>query len=157
MATPTQRIADGSALVGAICTIAIQLRAWVAASWFVRTGASVTSGLATVMKASLLAEGVRANVYWLRNSALYRWLTTEPEAEVVVIDLRETYTVGPLVALLDRLVPVFGQIWHGSYTHRLVEAFRTGSSGAWITDSRTVQLLADALEPPDAPGEGRQE
>jgi hypothetical protein len=37
-------------------------------------------------------------------SVLYRWLTAEPDPEVVVIDLRETSTVGPLVAALDRVV-----------------------------------------------------
>lgn len=38
-----------------------------------------------------------------KGSWLYRWLTAEPEPEVIVIDLRETYTVGPFVRLLDRL------------------------------------------------------
>ena len=40
----------------------------------------------------------------VRGSWLYRWLTAEPEPEVIVIDLRETYTVGPFIRLLDRLL-----------------------------------------------------
>ena len=36
-------------------------------------------------------------------SYLYRWLTAEPDPEVIVIDLRETVTVGPFVAMLDRI------------------------------------------------------
>ena len=45
----------------------------------------------------------------VRSSSLYHWLTAEPDPEVIVIDLRETWTVGPVIrlldAVLDRLVP----------------------------------------------------
>ncbi|GAB3319795.1 hypothetical protein [Haloplanus salinarum] len=41
------------------------------------------------------------------DSFVYRWLTAEPDPEVIVIDLRETYTVGPFVAVVDRLVEGF--------------------------------------------------
>ena len=45
----------------------------------------------------------------VRSSFLYRWLTAEPDPEVIVIDLRETWTVGPVIrlldAILDRLLP----------------------------------------------------
>jgi len=45
----------------------------------------------------------------VRDSYLYGWLTAEPDPEVIVIDLRETWTVGPFIRLLDatldRLVP----------------------------------------------------
>ena len=37
----------------------------------------------------------------MRNSALYRWLTAEPDPDVIVIDLRETWTVGPFLVILD--------------------------------------------------------
>jgi len=44
----------------------------------------------------------------VRNSALYQWLTAEPDPEVIVIDLRETWTVGPFIRILnwviDRLI-----------------------------------------------------
>jgi len=39
---------------------------------------------------------------WVRGSYLFRWLTAEPDPDVIVIDLRETYTVGPILAGLDR-------------------------------------------------------
>jgi hypothetical protein len=43
---------------------------------------------------------------WVRrvvtNSFAYRWITTEPEPDAIVIDLREAVTVGPFVALLDQ-------------------------------------------------------
>ena len=34
---------------------------------------------------------------WAGGSRLVRWFLAEPDPEVVVIDLRETYTVGPLL------------------------------------------------------------
>jgi hypothetical protein len=39
-----------------------------------------------------------------RSSWLYRWFTTEPEPGVVVIDLRETFSVGPAIDVLDRVL-----------------------------------------------------
>lgn len=41
---------------------------------------------------------------WVHNSALYQWLTAEPDPEVIVIDLRETWTVGPVLRVLDWLI-----------------------------------------------------
>ena len=38
------------------------------------------------------------------DSYVYRWLTADPDPEVIVIDLRETHTVGPVVAILDRVL-----------------------------------------------------
>ena len=35
---------------------------------------------------------------------IIRWLTREPEPNVVEIDLTETRTIGPIVAVLDRIV-----------------------------------------------------
>jgi len=46
-----------------------------------------------------LWEGGRRSV---KGSWLYRWLTAEPEPDVVVIDLRETLTVGPWLRLVQR-------------------------------------------------------
>jgi len=53
---------------------------------------------------SVLAGVFRTLHRWVRNSWLYRWLTTEPDSQAVVIDLRETYTVGPVLAVFDRLI-----------------------------------------------------
>ncbi|ELY45694.1 hypothetical protein [Natronorubrum sulfidifaciens] len=35
-------------------------------------------------------------------SFCYRWLTAEPEPEVIEIDLRETWTAGPVITTIDR-------------------------------------------------------
>ena len=37
---------------------------------------------------------------WARGSRIVGWFLAEPDPEVVVIDLRETYTVGPVLRLL---------------------------------------------------------
>lgn len=88
----------------------------------------------------------------VRHSWLYRWLTAEPEPQVVVIDLRETYTVGPLLAVLDRGLAFVGPPvreavlprWRQSRTRAgLVRLARV------IGASRTGRLLAQALEPPE--------
>lgn len=39
----------------------------------------------------------------VRSSYLYRWLTAEPDPEIIVIDLRDTYTVGPFISVFERL------------------------------------------------------
>lgn len=38
---------------------------------------------------------------WTRNSRIVRWFLAEPDPEVIVIDLRETYTIGPIIRVLD--------------------------------------------------------
>lgn len=87
-----------------------------------------------------------------RASWLYRWLTAEPEPEVIVIDLRETYTVGPLIAALGRvtrgLAPPIREtvlsLWRRT---------RTRAALAWLAPvavaSRTGRLLIAVLEPPE--------
>lgn len=60
----------------------------------------------------------------ITHSWLYRWLTAEPEPDVIVIDLRETLSVGPILRLLEqainRVVPaavssVVGQVLSRGY------------------------------------------
>ena len=37
-------------------------------------------------------------------SLSFRWLTTQPDPDAIVIDLRETWTVGPVIRAVDRVV-----------------------------------------------------
>jgi len=55
-----------------------------------------------------LARGVSEGSVWVRSSFLYRWLTAEPEPEVIVIDLRDTFTVRPFIVALDEALQVVG-------------------------------------------------
>lgn len=45
---------------------------------------------------------------WCRNfgsgSLLWRWITAEPDPQVIVIDLRNTYTVGPFFLIVDQFI-----------------------------------------------------
>ena len=50
---------------------------------------------------SRLAAAWRWIVATTCDSYLYRWLTKEPDPDVIVIDLRETWTVGPAIRLVD--------------------------------------------------------
>jgi len=59
----------------------------------------------------------------IRASYLYRWLTAEPDPDVIVIDLRETWTVGPVIAILDWLFAQFEDAAEGS---RIVALAATG-------------------------------
>lgn len=38
---------------------------------------------------------------WASGSRIVQWFLAEPDPEVIVIDLRETYTVGPVIRALD--------------------------------------------------------
>lgn len=55
--------------------------------------------------AAVEASGLRrlggAISQWVQASYCYRWLTAEPDPDVIVIDLRETYTVGPIIRILE--------------------------------------------------------
>ncbi len=156
MTTETQRITERSSLVGLVRTTLVQLRAWVAASWLARTSTAITSRLAVAADASFLAESVRTNARWIHHSYLYRWLTKEPDPDIVVIDLRETYTVGPVIALLDRLTPVLERAWRESYAHRASQRLRNAARIRWVENSTTIRLLVAALEPPEPPEEERR-
>jgi len=69
---------------------------------------------------------------YVRASFLYRWLTAEPDPEVIVIDLRETWTVGPFIVLLDRVI---------SELDRALGQSRVGSLAATVaTAMRAVPL-----------------
>lgn len=155
MTTEAQRIADGSTLVGLVQAAVTQLRAWVAAAWLASTGTTITNGLAAATRTSTLTKAVRILTHFTRHSYLYRWLTKKPDPEVIVIDLRETYTVGPFIAFLDHLAPTVERTWRGSSFHRIFEQFRASSKRDWVTRSRTIRLLAAVLEPPEPPDETR--
>jgi len=85
-------------------------------------------------------------LYITQQSRLYRWFTTEPDPNVIVIDLRETYTVGPLLSVLDIVVPRAEQVWRESGLASAVERLERILSG-----SKFAQLVVTVLEPPDPP------
>jgi hypothetical protein len=81
------------------------------------------------------------------NSFLYRWLTTEPEPDVIVIDLTETWSVGPLIGVLDRVARMVVPLWHSSWFKREAEK----SVSAWetlVNGSVVLRSLVRLLAPP---------
>mgnify|MGYP000153296760 CR=1 FL=1 len=73
-----------------------------------------------IARQSRLGATIRWGGQATRASWVYRWLTAEPEPDVVVIDLRETAVVGPILALLDRLLAPFVRNWQAARTGTVV-------------------------------------
>jgi len=79
---------------------------------------------------------------WIRSSWLYRWLTAEPEPDVIVIDLRETYTVGPVLAALDRAVERAAPRWRDSAPDRTLAWASTTVTNAPVGVASWIAILA---------------
>ena len=94
----------------------------------------------------------------VRESYCYRWLTKEPDPEVIVIDLRETYAVGPFITLLDRLIPHIEDAWQhstmGSVARRVVERIVEDVFDP-LSETRGYELAAALLTPPEPPKQTR--
>jgi hypothetical protein len=101
---------------------------------------------------SRTASWTRLVQHWIKVSWLFQWLTKEPEPDVILIDLRETITVGPVLHLLDWLVASSAPWWESSVVAQL---FRTGGEGVeqWndvAERSHAVRVLGLVLLPPEA-------
>lgn len=91
----------------------------------------------------------------IRQSFIYRWLTKEPDPEVIVIDLRDTWTVGPIIGVLDRIITWIQPYWASSVANQTVEwsgRLLSTLANTW-TGTRIVQLL----EPPEPSDEVDEE
>ncbi|OIB59384.1 hypothetical protein [Natrialba sp. SSL1] len=64
----------------------------------------VESRATAVAKQSRIASIGAIWKHYVEQSYCYRWLTAEPDPDVIVIDLRETWTVGPVIRVLDRVL-----------------------------------------------------
>jgi hypothetical protein len=111
-------------------------------SWVGRVVSSAAS------KGSGVVESVAG---FVEGSYLYRWLTAEPEPDVVVIDLRETYTVGPFIRLLDATVEWLYPYWEASTLRRGVDASVIALER--FSETKPGRSLASILAPPEPPDE----
>ncbi|WP_336000622.1 hypothetical protein [Halorientalis halophila] len=89
---------------------------WLAGSRVGRAWGRLSARLATAADASVVGRLADTAGRWTRGSFCYRWLTAEPEPDVIVIDLRETYTVGPMIRLLERVTEPLATAWDRSST-----------------------------------------
>ncbi|WP_281194753.1 hypothetical protein [Halorubrum sp. F4] len=78
----------------------------------------VGSGSVVLERARAAGDRVASAV---RASWLYRWLTAEPDPDVIVIDLRETWTVGPFLGILDWIIDFLVGAMAGSILARAVK------------------------------------
>ena len=87
---------------------------------------AVLSGSRIVTRSRAVTERLAT---WIRSSALYGWLTAEPDPDVIVIDLRETRTVGPVIRIIDRLLTALAESTPSSRVarsgRRLASAFKS--------------------------------
>jgi hypothetical protein len=92
-----------------------------------------------------LAAADRRLVRVVRGSWLHAWLTADPDPDPIVIDLRETYTVGPLLAALDWVAPVVARSRLVGATEDVatrVEAAPVRAAGLLVFTAFAASLLA---------------
>lgn len=90
-------------------------------------GRRTDAHLRTAATGSALRRAADAALAIARDSWLYRWLTAEPDPDVVVIDLRTTVSIGPPLMVIDRIV----------------DAIVPGAEGATVV--RAFERVGDAL------------
>lgn len=73
---------------------------------------------------------------WIEASWLYRWLTAESDPDVIVIDLRETWTVGPILAVLNWFVTRLAIIGEHAQTVTLTRR------GSRLFTARPIQVVS---------------
>lgn len=105
----------------------------------VEYGDSLQTELTASYARSRLGQGIDQLVHFVRQSDLFQWLTAEPDPDVIVIDLRETYTVGPFLAILDRVVPLAARAWNRSRIRTVTTATKQHLA------TQPVRILSVAL------------
>ena len=97
---------------------------------------------------SRLRESGRVLGQWIRGSWLYRWLTSEPDSDDVMIDLRETQTVRPTLGILEWIFGPVERSWPSSgvrtLTAQTADQFRRAPIrllGQVVTIAVTVALV----------------
>ena len=115
---------------------------WIHDSAVIKTFAGVAAAVERSFRSSrVFAAGVTVE-RWVRNSYVYRWLTAEPEPEVIVIDLRETYVIGPFIAVADALLELLVEAWQNSTACRLFETLADATLDAPARVASLVVLVA---------------
>jgi hypothetical protein len=104
---------------------------------------------AAVFRGSRARRGVKKLGVAARKSYFVNWLTSEPEPDVIVINLRETHTIGPFIRLLDALAPHVERVWNGSLPQRALA--RTADLIEKFSQTRAGKLAKKLFEPPEPP------
>lgn len=95
-------------------------------STLVAVTTATTGRIEAVARTARPQAAITERAHWVleatRASFLYRWLTAEPEPDVIVIDLRETYTAGPIISGIDRTI---AELTPGIESATFTEALRS--------------------------------
>lgn len=118
-----------SRLLGGVTGFRRRLATATSESWLLDRFGAIQRTLDRAATNSRVGAAGRTVGRWVRGSWLYRWLTKEPDPDVIVIDLRETWTVGPVIAVIDRLAGGAEQVLRrsglGGIGRGIEEAVRT--------------------------------
>jgi hypothetical protein len=115
---------------------------WAAESRLAQSLGTLSDQLSVAAAESRVGSATATLGEWVRASWCYRWLTAEPDPDVIVIDLRETYTVAPIIRVLDRVVDPLAESWDGS----AVEATLSGIADAPVRALGIVAVVAVLVE-----------
>jgi hypothetical protein len=117
---PRSDLLAGSLLYAWTQRLASGVRSAAPNALIVRLLRRVTRQVSTAVSRSRAGAAVGLVARWIRTSWVYHWLTDEPESDVVVIDLRRTWTVGPLIAIADRVLEPAQRFWPQSGTRTVL-------------------------------------
>lgn len=120
-ATENSSTATDNSVAVALVRDLKDLTDWLESSAIVQAYRRASAKVGTAAANSALAGLFALLAAWIRHSFVYRWLTREPDPEIIVVDLRETYTVGPIIAVLDRVAPRFERWWYDSAFNRALD------------------------------------
>lgn len=150
--TTTKRTLSASTVVTTMHTLATQatrarkqLGAWSTTATTRRLVEGVDTG-ATNASTTRVAHALSR---WGTASWLYQWLTDEPDPDVIVIDLQDTYAIGPFITAIDHLVETLTPYYLTATLKRLTDTLTRLARDA--ADTRLGQLLVALFEPPEPP------
>lgn len=103
------------------------------------TQASDTDNQQSALASSILYRGAKRSNEAIRGSWMYQWLTKEPEPDVIVIDLRETRTVGPVLKYLDQGIEATSRVIAQSTTLKHAKSMQS------YFQKRPVRVLSSVL------------
>lgn len=101
---------------------------------------AATRKLANATSRSGLVSSIERARRWTVQTSLHRWLTSEPDPDVIVVDLRESWTFGPVIAALDRLGRPLAAAWDDATVAGLAH-------GIEDVRLRTIGVVATAAIP----------
>jgi hypothetical protein len=88
---------------------------------------------------------------WIRGAWGYRWLTAEPEPDVIVIDLRDTVVFGPILQVLGLINPQDSHVMRtvGTHYQQIAVVLRDARLWTELRENRIIGVIVALLEHPE--------